>query len=107
MAEEISQQNSSDKDLLDTISDYLEQKKEKTPEPEIIENKAVQEPNVEVLKEINEHLNDLQAMPRKVHEEVLKTPPPSPADVVDANSTEVEEHFEKCDVSKGKIGQFF
>lgn len=94
-AVEISQQNSADTDLVDTISEYLTQNKEKTPEPQIIENKATPQQEVEVLKEISEHLNELQAVPKKAEEESLRTPPPSPADVLDAQ-------FEKCDFSKGK-----
>lgn len=96
--EEISEQNSTDTELADTISEYLAQKEEKTPEPEIIENKIQQQDEVEVLKEITEHFNDLQAtVPKKAEaeeEESLKTPPPSPAD---ENNVE-----EKCDISKGK-----
>lgn len=102
-SEEISQQNLADTDLVDTISEYLAQKKEKSPEPQIIENKATPQEEVEVLKEISEHLNDLKAVPKKAEEESLKTPPPSPADVViDAHNIEQEPQFEKCDISKGK-----
>lgn len=86
---------------MDTISDYLAQKKEKIPEPEIIENKTLPQQEVEVLKEISEHLNDLQAVPKRAEQENLKTPPPSPAEVLESNS--VEQQFEKCDISKGKL----
>lgn len=100
----MSEQSSTDTELGDTISEYQAQKKEKSPEPQIIENKATPQEEVEVLKEISEHFNDLQAVPKKAEEESLKTPPPSPADVIEANNVEkLEQHFEeKCDVSKGK-----
>lgn len=52
------------------------------------------------MKEISEHFNDLQAVPKKAEEENLKTPPPSPAENFATNH--VEPQFEKCDISKGK-----
>lgn len=102
--DEISHQNSTDTDLVDTISEYLSQKKEKAPETTIIDNKTITQEEVEVLKEITEHLNDLQTVPKKAEEENLKTPPPSPAEVLETNNS-VEK--EKCDVSKGKKFFFY
>lgn len=102
-SEEFSEHNSTDTDLVDTISEYLSQKKEESPEPQIIENKATPQEEVEVLKEISEHFNDLQAIPKKAEEESLKTPPPSPAEVTNNG----EQHFEKCDISKGNNDYLF
>ncbi|XP_068892801.1 ankyrin-3-like isoform X5 [Tenebrio molitor] len=78
-------QNSTDKDLTDTISDYNSFKKDRKLE-ESIENKldnriASPNANQEVMEEITQQLNNLQSTPKLKIDRNANTPPPSPAEL--------------------------
>ncbi|RZC43192.1 Death and/or Prominin domain containing protein, partial [Asbolus verrucosus] len=77
-------QNSTDKDLTDTISDYLLVKKDQKSGKSIenqLDNRAVSpNANQEVLEEITQQLNNLQSTPRLKIDKNANTPPPSPAE---------------------------
>lgn len=70
-------QNSTDKDLTDTTSDHLSQKKDQSQ----LDNR-VTSPNAnhEVLEEITHQLTNLQSTPRLKVDTNANTPPPGPAD---------------------------
>lgn len=73
--------------MTDLISDFLEHKeKESSTKEEDKTDSKVSDirsptPSEETLREISQHLNELQTVPTAVGEETLKTPPPSPAEV--------------------------
>lgn len=98
--------NSSEKDLTDTISDYLSYKKntsESHPidlDSNIIENCSPTKQ--EVFEVITQQLNKLENASKE--EKGVKTPPPSPAEYKFENNIHVfEEKFRKGDLEKGEL----
>ncbi|KAJ8966561.1 hypothetical protein NQ314_003456 [Rhamnusium bicolor] len=82
-SEDIQNQNSTEKDITDTTSDYISNKIEKENHtPELLDNRPLtpENANSEVFEEITQHLNHLQSTPRiKTTDNNANTPPPSPA----------------------------
>ncbi|XP_063920116.1 ankyrin-3-like isoform X2 [Zophobas morio] len=70
-------QNSTDKDLTDTISD---QKLEKSIENQLDNRSVSPNANREIIEEITQQLNHLQSTPKLKIDANANTPPPSPAE---------------------------
>lgn len=101
LIDDIQNQNSIDKDLTDTISDYLNEKKSDLIEYQVDNIPKNENANEEKLEEITRHFDNLQTASENKFK--TNTPPPSPAEFnIGKEEIFYNEEGIKKDISKGK-----
>lgn len=82
---------STDKDLTDTISDFLSQKKQAEESTNVSENHVQHTPRMDSkeMQEVVETFEKMEATPKVRAHLVASTPPPSPADYKVDNNVDV------------------